>query len=115
MGQVVFQLIWALALITVLLFGMAYVARSLQRGRLVLGAAKRLVTTVESTPLAQNVAVHVVKVSDRYYLVGGGSAGVALLAELPREEIEPYIAEQRRALENQRSAVLRLLSRFRRS
>ena len=36
--------------------------------------------TVESTALAQNVAIHVVKVADRYYLVGGGSAGVALLA-----------------------------------
>jgi flagellar biogenesis protein FliO len=110
-----FQVVWALLLITVLLFAMAYIARSLQRGRLVIGAGKRLVTTVESTALAQNVAVHVVKVSDRYYLVGGGTAGVSLLAELPRDEVEPYIAEQRRALDLQRSALLKLFSRFRRS
>jgi flagellar biogenesis protein FliO len=110
-----FQVVWALALVILLLFAMAYAARTLQRGRVVLSSGRRLVTTVESTPLAQNVAVHVVKVADRYYLVGGGSAGVALLAELPREEVEPYIEQHRRALDGQRAAVGRVFARFRRS
>ena len=83
-----------------------YVGRAIQRGRIVAGERRRLVTTIESTALAQNVAVHVVRSADKYYLVGGGSAGVALLAELPREEIEPYIEAQRAALlEAQRAAL----------
>jgi flagellar biogenesis protein FliO len=110
-----FQVVWALALVVLLLFAMAFVARSLQRGRIVLASGRRLVSTIESTALAQNVAVHVVKVGDRYYLVGGGSAGVALLAELPREEVEPYLAAQRQTFDEQRAALLRVFARFRRS
>ena len=80
-----------------------------------LSTGRRLVTTVESTALAQNVAVHVVKVAERYYLVGGGSAGVSLLAELAREDVEPYLEAQRRALDGQRAALGRVFARFRRS
>ncbi len=109
------QAVWAFALIGFLLFLLAYAARSLQRGRVVLSTGRRLVTTVESTALAQNVAVHVVKVADRYYLVGGGSAGVSLLAELAREDVEPYIEAQRQALGVQRAALGRVFARFRRS
>ena len=110
-----FQVIWALGLVVLLLAAMAYAARTLQRGRIALTTGKRLVSTVESTALAQNVAIHVVKVADRYYLVGGGSAGVALLAELPRDEVEPYIHAQRQAFEQQRAAVTRVFGRFKRS
>jgi len=110
-----FQVVWALLLVVLLLFTMAYAARALQRGRVVLSTGRRLVTTIESTALAQNVAVHVVKVAERYYLVGGGSAGVSLLAELSREDVEPYIEAHRRALSDQRAALGRAFARFRRS
>ena len=70
-------------------------------------------TVVESTFLAQNVTLHVVKVGDRYYLVGGGSAGVTHIAAVPADAVEPYIETQRKALGEQRDAVLRLLQRFR--
>jgi len=111
----VVHVVWAFLLIGLLLVTMAYAARALQRGRVVISSGRRLVTTIESTPLAQNVAVHVVKVADKYYLVGGGSAGVALLAELAREDVEPYIDAQRRTLSDQRAALGRAFARFRRS
>ena len=98
----VLQVIWAFALVALLLVGMVYVGRAFQRGRIVGGLGRRLVTTIESTALAQNVTVHVVRVGDKYFLVGGGSAGVAMLAELPASEIEPYIESHRAALEAQR-------------
>jgi flagellar biogenesis protein FliO len=72
-----------------------------------------LVSVVESTVLAQNVTLHVVKVADRYYLVGGGSAGVTQIADVPADAVEPYIETQRKALGEQRAAVLRLLQSFR--
>jgi flagellar biogenesis protein FliO len=112
----VLKIIWAFALIGLLLVGMLYVARALQRSRAVAGTfGKRLISTVESTALAQNVTVHVVRVGDKYYLVGGGTAGVSLLAELPPEEIEPYIERQRIALAQQRDTLLKPFTRFRKS
>jgi flagellar biogenesis protein FliO len=111
----VLQVIWALALVAMLLVGMMYVARALQRGRLVTSMGRRLVSTIESTALAQNVAVHVVRVGDKYFLVGGGTAGVSLLAELPANEIEPYIEAQRAALVAQRTTLMRPFERFRKS
>ena len=111
----VLQVIWAFALIALLLVAMMYVGRAIQRGRIVASTGKRLVSTIESTALAQNVTVHVVRVADKYFLVGGGSAGVALLSELPASEIEPYIEMQRAALLEQRATLMRPFARFRKS
>jgi flagellar biogenesis protein FliO len=111
----VLQVIWAFALVALMLVAMMYVGRAIQRGRVVTSVGRRLVSTIESTALAQNVTVHVVRVADKYFLVGGGSAGVALLSELPAEEIEPYIEMQRAALQAQRSTLMRPFARFRKS
>ena len=112
----VLQVIWAFALIGLLLVGMMYVARALQRTRVVgVTLGKRLISTVESTALAQNVTVHVVRVGEKYFLVGGGTAGVSLLAELPADEVEPYIERQRIALLAQRETLLKPFARFRKS
>ena len=96
-----------------LLLGLTYAVRTISRGRVVASTGRRLVGVVESTVLAQNVTLHVVKVGDRYYLVGGGSAGVTQIADVPSDVVEPYIETQRKALGEQRVAVLRLLQRFR--
>ncbi len=87
--------------------------RALNRGRIVAATGRRLITVVESTFLSQNTTVHVVKVGDRYYLIGGGSAGVTHIADVPSDVVDPYIETQRKALGEQRDAVLRLLQRFR--
>jgi flagellar biogenesis protein FliO len=97
----------------VLLVGLTYVVRMLNRSRIVAATGRRLVTVVESTALAQNMTVHVVKVGDRYYLIGGGSAGVTHIADVDAAVVEPYIETQRKALGEHRDAVLRLLQRFR--
>jgi flagellar biogenesis protein FliO len=109
------QIIWAFALVALLLVGFMYVARAIQRGRIVGSVGRRLISTVESTALAQNVTVHVVRVGDKYFLVGGGTAGVALLAELPASDVEPYIEAHRLALAEQRSTLMRPFERFRKS
>jgi flagellar biogenesis protein FliO len=111
----VLQVIWAFALVALLLVGFMYVARAIQRGRIVGSVGRRLISTVESTALAQNVTVHVIRVGDKYFLVGGGTGGLALLSELPASEIEPYIESHRLALEAQRSTLMRPFERFRKS
>jgi flagellar biogenesis protein FliO len=112
--SIVLTYVWALALIGLLLLGLTYGARWLNRTRIIAASGKRLVSVVESTYLAQNVTIHVVKVGDRYYLVGGGSAGVTHIADVPQEAVEPYLETQRKALGEQRDAMLRLMQRFRR-
>lgn len=107
------NLIWAFALIALMLVGLTYAVRLVNRGRIVAASGARLVTIVESAAVSQHSAVHVVKVGDRYYLVGGGSAGVTHIADVPSDVVEPYIETQRKALGEQRDAVLRLLQRFR--
>ena len=91
----VFQVVWAFAIVALLLFVMTYGVRLLNRGRIVSSTGKRLVSVVESTFVAQNVTLHVVKVGDRYYLVGGGSAGVTHIADVDPAVVEPYIETQR--------------------
>ena len=59
--------------------------------------------------------VHVVKVGDRYFWSAAAPAALALLAESPPEEVEPYIETQRKTLGEQRDALLRLLARFRKT
>jgi flagellar biosynthetic protein FliO len=109
------EYIMALLVVALMLFGLYTVVRALGRGRLVTSADKRLVTVVESTPLAQNTALHVVKVGDRYYLVGGGSGHVSTLAEVPSEHVEPWLTEQRNVFTQQTQSIAGFLQRLRKS
>jgi len=103
----------AFALVALLLLGLTYVVRALSRGRLIVAANRKLVTVVESTFVAQNVTLHVITVGDRYYLVGGGSAGITKIDEVPAEIAQSWLEEQKRTLGSQRDAVLKLVNRFR--
>jgi flagellar biogenesis protein FliO len=109
----ILKLVWAFALVALLLGAMAYVVRMLARGRLVVAANRKLVTVVESTFVAQNVTLHVVKVADRFYLVGGGSAGITKIDEVPADVAQRWLDEQKRTLDDGRDAVVKFISRFR--
>lgn len=107
------QYILALLVVALMLFGLYTVVRALGRGRLVTSADKRLVTVVESTFLAQNTTLHVIKVGERYYLVGGGSGHVSTLAEVPAEQVEPWMREQRNLFTQQAQSLTGLLKQLR--
>ena len=95
----------ALVAVGLLLGGLFVVARTLARGRMLALADRRLVTVLESTMLAQHVAVHVVKAGTHYYLLGGTNGSIATLAELPADEVEAWLAQQRGAIGGRRSLV----------
>ncbi len=107
------QYILALLVVALMLFGLYTVVRALGRGRLVTSTDKRLVTVVESTFLAQNTTLHVVKVGERFYLLGGGSGHVASLAEVPAEQVEPWIGQQRQLFATQTQSLTGLLKQLR--
>jgi flagellar biogenesis protein FliO len=108
----ILKVVWAFALVALLLAGLTYAVRILSRGRLVVAANRKLVTVVESTFVAQNVTVHVIKVGERYYLVGGGSAGITKIDEVPAEIAQGWLDEQKQTLTTQRDAMLRFIGRF---
>ena len=107
------QYILALLVVALMLFGLYTVVRALGRGRLVASSDKRLVTVVESTFLAQNTTLHVVKVAGRYYLVGGGGGHVSTLAEVPAEQVEPWMREQRNLFDAQTQTLTGFLKQLR--
>lgn len=96
-----------------MLFGLYTVVRALGRGRLVTSTDRRLVTVVESTFLAQNTTLHVVKVGERFYLIGGGSGHVNTLAEVPADQIEPWLREQRTLFAQQTQSITGFLRQLR--
>jgi flagellar biogenesis protein FliO len=107
------RVVSAFALVALLLVGMTFVVRALSRGRLIVAANRKLVTVVESTFVAQNVTLHVIKVANRYFLVGGGSAGITKIDEIPAEFAQEWMDEQKRTLGNQRAAVVKFMHRLR--
>ncbi len=111
----IFKIVWAFALVAALLVALTYVVRLLSRGRLVVAANRKLVTVVDSTLVAQNVSLHVVKVGERYYLIGGGAAGLTKIDDVPPEIAGPWLDEQKRMLGGGRDAVVNLISRFKAS
>jgi flagellar biogenesis protein FliO len=108
----IFKVVWAFALVGLLLLVLTYAVRMLSRGRLIVAANRKLVTVVESTFVAQNVTLHVIKVGERYYLVGGGSAGITKIDEVPAELAQGWMDEQKRSLSGQRDALMKLMNRF---
>lgn len=90
--------VFALLVVALLLGGLYLVVRGLARGRILTSANRRLVTVLESTPLSQHSALHVIKVGAKYYLIGGGQGHVASLAELPVDEVEGWLETQRSLL-----------------
>lgn len=108
-----FKYVFALLVVALMLFGLYTVVRALGRGRLVASADRRLVSVIESTFLAQNTALHVVKVAERYYLIGGGSGHVNTLAEVPAEQVDPWLREQRSLFAQQTQTLTGFLKQLR--
>lgn len=94
----------ALLVVALLLVGLYAVVRGLARGRVLASADRRLITVLESTPLSQHSAVHVVKAGGRYYMLGANQGAVSTLGELPAEEVEAWLADQKTMLAVQRAS-----------
>jgi flagellar biogenesis protein FliO len=102
-----------LAVVGLMLLGLYAVVRGLSRGRLLSSTGKRLVTIVESTPVAQSTVVHVAKVGSRYLLIGGGAGHLTALGEIPAEEVEQWLTEQRALFAQQTRPFAALLAALR--
>lgn len=113
MGSGLTQYFLALIVVGLMLFGLYAVARGLTRGRLLSMTSKRLVGVVDTAIVSQNTSIHVVKAGSKYLLVGGGSGHLSALGELSAEEVEEWLADQRRTHDAQMRSVSGLLGRLR--
>lgn len=95
----------ALVVVGLMLGGLYAIVRGLARGRVLASADRRLVAVLESTMLSQHNAIHVVKVGTRYLLIGGSNGQVNTLSELPAEEVETWLAQQRTVFGSQRFSL----------
>lgn len=95
----------ALAVVALMLFGLYSVARALGRGRVLASADRRLISVIESTFVSQNTTMHVVKIGEKYYAVGGGSGHLSMLCELPAEEVAPWLESQRQLFSTQTQSL----------
>lgn len=100
------QYLLALVVVALMLGGLYAVVRGLARGRLLASADRRLVSVLESTVLSQHSALHVVKAGTKYLLLGASNGGVTTLGELPAEDVESWLAQQRTLLSTQHASLL---------
>jgi len=101
------QYLVALAVVALMLGGLYAVVRGLARGRLIASADRRLVSVLESTVLSQHAALHVVKAGGKYLLIGASNGGgVTTLGELPAEEVEAWLAQQRSMFSSQQASLI---------
>lgn len=104
----------SLIFIGLLLLGFYVIVKALSRGRLFAGVDRRLVSVVDSTVLAQNTALHIVKIGSKYYAVGGGSGHLSMLCEVPPEEVGSWLESQRALFGQQTRPIAGLLGALRR-
>jgi len=95
----------ALTIVALMLGGLYIIARGLARGRVFASANRRMVTVLETTMLSQHSSVHVVKIGQRYMLIGGSNGNVSMLAELPGEDVEAWLAHERETLAASRALL----------
>jgi flagellar biogenesis protein FliO len=105
--------VFALLVVALLLGGLYAVVRGLARGRMIASANRRLVTVLETTPLSQHAALHVIKVGERYYLIGGGQGHVNSLVELPADDVERWLETERTLLRTTRQSLLDVVKSLR--
>lgn len=84
----------ALLAVAFVLTALYYAMRVMRRGSL-FGDDRRLVWVVESTPLQNNGALHVVRVGGAFYLVGANAGGISTLAELPALTMEEALKNRK--------------------
>jgi flagellar biosynthetic protein FliO len=70
-----------LVVLALILAGLYLVARKLRDAR-GLGGRQNHLRVLESTMLCQHAALHIVRIGERFFLIGSSAGGVRALAEL---------------------------------
>jgi len=111
--ELIGRAVYALLVVLLILFGLAWLAQRIKRGSVVAGTRRRLVSIIETTLVGPTAALHVVKVGERYYLIGSGASGFSLLTEVPEASAAAWLATQAHEPSATPAALTDLLRRLR--
>jgi hypothetical protein len=87
-GSTLPRLFCALGVIALLLWALSAVLRYEPFARLAGSGRRRLIDPVETTALANGAFLHVVKILDRYYVLGSSSGAVSVLCPIAKDDVE---------------------------
>ncbi|MDQ6933307.1 MAG: flagellar biosynthetic protein FliO [Candidatus Eremiobacteraeota bacterium] len=73
--------------VAVLLCVLWFVPRAVRWRSFVPGNDRRLIRVVQSTLLSPDATLHVVKIAERYYALGGGHGHLFMLCEVPADTV----------------------------
>lgn len=91
-GGSLWDLLSAIVVPTLIVIAAAYgvirLLRSLNRRVVGSMSTSQFLELIDTLPLAGSGVMHIVRVGDRYLLIGAGTGGLSLLTELQQEEVE---------------------------
>jgi flagellar biogenesis protein FliO len=90
----VLRIVSAFAVVALVLYAFALISRQ-RLGTRLLARGDRLVSVIETTPLAQNASLHVVKLGERYHVIALASGAVSLLTEIEPPVVERFAATRK--------------------
>ncbi len=106
------RLLAACIVIGLVLGAVQFVAGRLGRVRLERGTGGKLVSLVETTMLPGAASLHVVRVADRYYVIGRNAAAISTLCEIPFESVDRFLETRRESDADAVAPMLRFAERF---
>jgi flagellar biogenesis protein FliO len=86
------RLLGACVVVGLVLFALQAVARRAARRSASPSSGGRVVAVLETTPLPGAASLHVVRVAERYLLVGRSASTVATLCEIPAEHVTAIVS-----------------------
>ena len=85
------RMLGAFAVIAVVLFALQLLIRTNLRQRRI-GGDRRLISVLETTLLPNAASLHVVKIAERYVLIGRSGGHIAMLSDIPQANMEAWLA-----------------------
>lgn len=107
------RLLAACVVIALVLGGVQILATRLGRARLERRVGGRLVSLVETTYLPGAASLHVVRIAERYYVVGRNAAALSTLCEIPGDDVDRWLGAAPTSSGNPVEPVLRFATRLR--
>lgn len=103
--------LYAIAIVAALLVVLNYILRTIQRGG-TFGLGERMVEVLETTPLAHASALHLVRIAEKFYVIGGSQAQASLICEVPAEAVDAWRRTRKAA--RPATPLTALVARYRR-
>lgn len=105
------RMLAALAIIAIVLFSLQLLMRTNIRHQIARGD-RRLISVLETTLLPNAASLHVVKIAERYVVIGRSGGHIAMLSDIPQASIEAWLAAQP-PNSSAATRLVRLVSRIR--